>query len=49
MISVRGGLLMTAQEKFEQLTVENKEIIIRQIETLIKNQSESRSSSDSQE
>lgn len=40
---------MTTQEKFEQLTQEHRDIVIRQIETLRENQSKHQSSSDSQE
>lgn len=40
---------MTPYEKFELLTDESKEIIARQIETLIENQSESQLSPYSQE
>lgn len=40
--------VLTSYDKFELLTNENKEAVIRQIETLIKLQSESRSHPDSQ-
>lgn len=46
---VRGGLFMTAEEKFELLSPENQEIVIRQIEILIERQSSHQSSPDSQE
>lgn len=47
LLTSEGVLLMTAEEKFELLTPRNREEVIRQIETLIKNQSKNQSSPDS--
>lgn len=41
--------ILTSYEKYEMLSAENKKAVIRQIETLIKNQSGNQSSCDSQE
>ena len=43
----KGVLPMTATEMYECLTAENKEKVIREIESLIKSQSENQSPSDS--
>ena len=44
----KGVLLMTAEDKFDLLTSENQEQVIRLIESLKENQSERQSSPDSQ-
>ena len=45
----KGVLPMTANEMFERLTAENKELVIREIENLIESQSEHQSPSGSPE